>query len=58
MISRIFGKFQSHIFYIYCNKHYWAEGGLIHRESPSESKIGFENQDPGFELKTDTGFQN
>ena len=24
----------------------------------SESKIGFENRDPGFELKTETGFQN
>ena len=26
--------------------------------SRSESKIGFENRDPGFELKTETGFQN
>ena len=24
----------------------------------SESKIGFENRDPGFEFKTETGFQN
>ena len=29
---------------------------LIHMSS--ESKIGFENRDPGFELKTETGFQN
>ena len=28
------------------------------RSATSESKIGFENRDPGFELKTETGFQN